>query len=371
MSDLFKAAFVTFLFCFLFTATSSGGQWAELNLFDWSFEKTPYWATSEIQIIADDDAQGSLIDGDFGPGRMFDGDPYTYWAEGSAGNGEGETVLFAVEPGADGFIIVNGAIGRNDINRVSKMTVALFTGFSFPGYVSEIARGYASVSAGNKTAVTLGDRHSAQTVKLTIDWNGIFSDMNRRMEEAARKFGAPVSEIDVRFIVRLDIEEVYGSGDTTGITEIAPLYDQAYVDESRSRFARMPGGDYDSLGCYIRHRLRSFAESYESGDLAALIALFAPEDIVKHTGIFPEEAENADQPELWAYVVSALSMPYKDEEYSARRIVFTGAELREGMYVFDLELKDDDGNTRKGRLRMQADTGLFVQDDGLVEEAVG
>ncbi len=343
---------------FLCVSTLSGqGEWTELSLFDWSFSNIPYWATSELQVV--DEEGVHKIDGMYGPGKLFDGRFSTYWAEGVEGEGRGETLLFVGEEGLRNLRIINGNRGDKNINRIKKADISLFIGFSFPAYVSEITRGYLSYRFIDDTAVIFEDSYDPQDVSLPVAWDKVSLMLPKLMDQFVKRFGVSVADVDVRFIVKFDIKEIYGDGDVTGLSEITLIYDQDVVKKNRERYQRMSDDDYRSLGCFMRQKLDNLSRYLAAEGYLKILTMFAPEDILTYADIYPDEVEEADFEAAELFLLET-AFGSKIHELRGISVEFLSVSRVEGLITVKTRFTEKDGSVNDLELYIDGETGQFL-----------
>ena len=338
-------------------------QQAELQLFQWSFSSRPYWATSEYQ---ESPASGKQIkiDGAYGAGKAFDGNPGSVWIPGGEDRGRGEFLLFAVGEDFAGFQIAPGSFSDPNINRPSSVEVMFFVAFGSSGHDTDITRSYRAFPVGEKLTAGLKDSPALQKVAFQPDWDTAESMILQKSEEISRSFGLFPVDLDIRYIVKVEIDSVYGEKARTGIAEIIPLRGGRPEERDRS-LTSLPKEEKAKANAFLRVMWSSFARLCEEGQAVRAAAFFAPEAIMQGTGLFTGELEEKDRPLLESFLGQALSLPEEESFDGIRAIRFISYHSRDEAHNIPyahllFRLETEDGGTYKGSLAVQPETGLFV-----------
>ncbi len=223
------------LFTILFAIPLAGaqeGDWLRLELRRHS-SGVLYGATSELE----DPGPGAW--GQYGPERLFDRDPGTAWSEGVPGDGLGEAIYVAVEPGTVALGFRSG-FARNDRlfeanNRPRFLRLTLIGALNLEGFATEYATVYDGKALVPTARIPLEDRRTAQRAELPFNWDRLEEGMASFLESEevremrfpqAREMGlgpeAPIP-MDWQYVLRIEIESVY-HGDRWADTCIAELW---------------------------------------------------------------------------------------------------------------------------------------------------
>ena len=354
-----------FLLVFLIQGTLIFGQEqkAELQLFQWSFSTLPYWATSEYQASSGSPKQ-IKIDGAFGAGKVFDGDPGSVWIPGGENRGIGEFILFGVGDDFGGFQIAPGSFSDESINRPSSVEVMFFVAFGSPGHETDITRSYTAFPVGERVLADLEDSPVLQKVPFQPDWDEAETVILQKSGEMSRYFGLFPVDLDIRYIVKVEIDSVYGEKDRTGISEILPLR-VGRPEERDIYLSLLPKGEKEKVNAFLRVMWSSFARLCEEGKAMKAAAFFAPEAIMQETGLFSGELEEKDRSLLESFLCKALSLPEEETFTGIRSLRFISYHGRDEAHNIPyphllFRLETEDGDTFTGSLAVQPETGLFV-----------
>ena len=353
------------IFLILIPAVSLWGESlkAELQLFQWSFSSRPYWATSEYQKNSAPLKQVK-IDGAFGAGKAFDGNPGSVWIPGGENRGVGEFLLFAVNEDFSGLQIAPGLVSDKTVNRPSSVEVMFFVAFGSPGYETDITRSYVAYPVGEKVRATLKDKSVLQAVGFRPDWEKAEEVILQKSGELSRYFDLFPVDLDIRFILKVEIISVYGENARTGISEIIPL--RGGRTEGRDVYlSLLPKEEKEKANAFLRVMWSSFARLCEEGKVMEAAAFFAPETIMQGTGLFPGEIEEEDKPLLESFLCRALSLPRGEAFADIKAVRFTGYHTRDEVHNIPyshllFHLESTDGRAFTGTLAVQPETGLFV-----------
>jgi len=348
-------------------------QKAELQLFQWSFSSRPYWATSEYQESSTPGKQ-IKIDGAYGAGKAFDGNPGSVWIPGGENRGMGEFLLFAVGDEFAGFQIAPGTFSDKNINRPSSVEVMFFVAFGSPGHDTDITRSYTAFPVGEKVTTSLKDSPVLQKVAFQPDWDRIEAMILQKSGEMSRYFDLFPVDLDIRYILKVEINTVYGEKSRTGISEIIPLRGGRAEERDRS-LASLPKEEKAKANAFLRVMWSSFARLCEEGDVVRAASFFAPEAVMQGTGLFTGELEEKDRPLLESFLCKALSLPEEESFDGIKAIHFTAYHSRDEAHNIPyshllFRIETEEGRNYKGSLAVQPETGLFVITAGQKEEVL-
>lgn len=335
----------------------------ELQLFKWSYDVRPYWATSEYQTSHNPVGQ-IPIDGEFGPGKALDGLPGTMWIPGGARKGIGESLYFAVKTDFRGFRIAAGAPARYEINRPASLSVTFFVAFGAPGNESDITRFYKAYQAGDKVQVSLENTASLQEVSFLPDWISAQDLVRKRAEETARFYDILLVDLEIRYVIKIDIEEVYGEREQTGIAEVIPLRGEE-PDSFQTYWSLMDRKMKERVNPFLTLKWTDFAQYCEAGDVLKAAAFLAPEALMEETGLYYEDLDTKDLPVLEEFF-SGLFFP--DEELSwadISEIRYVDYQLLRGKEqpypILKARVLTKKGTYTSFVLAVQPETGLFIR----------
>jgi len=154
--------------------------------------------------------------GQYGMQALFDGDSYTGWSEGAAGDGTGEVLWLEIEEGSDTLLIKNGFSRSEDLfqknNRVKSLSLSLWCGFLPGAMVSEYGPLYVMFPVDQHVSIGLDDTMKVQEHRFEFD----FDAAGQKIREAEERFPGYAEEADLPsnidktvFLLRMEIREVY------------------------------------------------------------------------------------------------------------------------------------------------------------------
>lgn len=194
------------------------GDWTRLEL-QLHESGVLYGATSELE----DPGPGTL--GRYGPERLFDRDPATAWSEGIPGDGVGEAIYLAVEPGTLALGLRNG-FSRNERlfevnNRPRFLKITPIGALNLEGFATEHYTVYDGKPLAPSARLPLEDRRTPQRIELPFSWERLEREMNSLLRSEsvkemrfpqAREMGlGPEAPIPLasRYVLKIEIESVY------------------------------------------------------------------------------------------------------------------------------------------------------------------
>jgi hypothetical protein len=183
----------------------AAGQWRELMLMDVAGSPGVY-ASSRLE-EGDDWRKYAEV-------NLFDGSRDTAWVEGAAGDGIGERVWFAVDPGINDLTITNGYARSTSLfqknNRVKRLEASLWYGVSGEKMLTEIGRLYQAVPVFPAVSLAVADSAAPQRLALAFDWRRQAIDGEAIADRYRADFKIPADWGTLsRWILCLEIKEVY------------------------------------------------------------------------------------------------------------------------------------------------------------------
>lgn len=196
--------------------TAGGSSWAdggagELRQVNFSdYAAHVYRASSSLE------SEGPYSLGPYGMHLLFDGDGYTGWSEGAAGDGRGEVLWLRLDPGADTLLLRNGFARRQDLfeknNRVRSLDLSIWGGVLPAGMVTEIGPMYVMAPETESRSLVLEDTPELREYELPFDrtvLEGPCSISEKEFRDFARALGLPETEERRDLFLRMEITDVY------------------------------------------------------------------------------------------------------------------------------------------------------------------
>lgn len=167
--------------------------------------------------------------GKYGMQTLFDGDQYTGWAEGAAGDGKGVVLWLKIDGGSDILLLKNG-FGRSENlfyknNRVKSLHVSLWNGYLPLGMVTEYGPHYVIAPADQQRTLYLKDERDVQKHTLFFDYEAALIKREEMktdfLEYVEKEHLPPMIEKSV-FLLRMEITGVYpgNTWNDTCLTEL-------------------------------------------------------------------------------------------------------------------------------------------------------
>lgn len=198
-------------------------DWREVALLDYGGQL--FVASSEL-------GKGS---GRYGMANLFDRNLASCWAEGKAGDGRGEWLLFAVPVGTTALALANGyqkspVLFRAN-NSIATLGMTLFLGISVPGEVTESHILFHLVKATDSQMLSLSRHRGFQNVYLALDWPSLEAFRQQKINQFRHAHGMK-GPLKVEYLLELVLKKVdRGSKyNDTCLTEIIPLVGAQQVE---------------------------------------------------------------------------------------------------------------------------------------------
>lgn len=211
------------IFIVLFTLLTIGCsentkiKFTELNLYD--LNNIYFNASSELE-------KPERIHqlGRYNPKNLFDNAVNTAWAEGAAGSGINEHIIFSIKEGLEKISITNGYAKNINLfkanNRVKKLKAEVAVGINKPGFATEVFTMFDAAYMDEKLEMILKDTIAPQEVKININWEKI----KAFKEKIIQNYGFKDKEkLNIIYILKLTIKDIYKGEkyNDTCITEIS------------------------------------------------------------------------------------------------------------------------------------------------------
>lgn len=174
-------------------------------------------ATATLADESDEEDASFQRSGRYSVRKMTDGDPATCWAVGNGGIGE--KIYILAEPGAKAIKITNGLVKSKNLhqanNRVKKLNVTAYAGFTSNRHMTEIGQNYVVWAFAPSATLVLKDTMSGQSLKFPFNWKELEKlgrAVTTESENWARGQEEPeglMESIRIVYILRLEIKELY------------------------------------------------------------------------------------------------------------------------------------------------------------------
>jgi hypothetical protein len=199
--------------------------------------------------------------GSYGMHLLFDGDNYTGWSEGAAGDGTGEVLWLRMDPEADTLLLKNGFARRKDLfeknNRVKKVDLSIWSGVLPAGMVTEVGPAYVIAPETETRGLLLEDTSELREYSLPFEQPlpkaGGSIDSEEFLDFAAAR-GLPEAEERRDLFLRIEITEVYPGSlwNDTCLTELR-IFSKKFFRAEEDYSSELYSSDTDTAGtlCYL------------------------------------------------------------------------------------------------------------------------
>ncbi|MCD4769813.1 MAG: hypothetical protein K8R35_06570 [Bacteroidales bacterium] len=229
----------------IFAATNINGQdWDKIFMYD----VLGYHSVSS-ELDAVDPYEGL---GRYGAHNLFDSDTATAWVEGADGPGIGEYLLLGAGSSLPDVIKIDNGYQKSEKiflsnNRVGKIAITLYAGFSLPTEVTDLGVNFYTREAGERIIVSLADTMGSQDILLPYSRDEVLQKMKSNLSGFVDLHAEEIANIkkmcptcsdkpEMQYIVKIEILDVYKGtrwDDTciSGISFIAAKEKAQVLDE--------------------------------------------------------------------------------------------------------------------------------------------